>query len=300
MPCAQPNRSARPSRRAPLFPRPEGAGRPPADGGPHRQERPRHRPPTRCGRRSSDANADGTATAAAPNRIVFDIPGTDTEVRMIQAYRLPALTRPTIIDGYTQQGARANTLAVGDNAVLLIEVRGDGVGTSDGLVIDGGDSVIRGLVVDNFEESEILVHSDRNVIAGNFIGTDPAGECRSGRVSCSASQIFSGADNVDRRRVGRRAERHLGQQPRQRRRVGNGTNFVPSPRPRRGPSSSGNYIGTNAAGTARVEASHRSNAGVATASTWPRSERRDRHRRAVGARSKCALGQCSRHLFRLR
>src|SRR5207249_7499782 len=30
-----------------------------------------------------------------------------------------------IIDGYTQPGAKANTLASGDNAVLLIDVNGD-------------------------------------------------------------------------------------------------------------------------------------------------------------------------------
>ena len=41
---------------------------------------------------------------------------------------LPTITDPVIIDGYTQPGASANTLAVGDNAVLLIELNGANAG----------------------------------------------------------------------------------------------------------------------------------------------------------------------------
>ena len=37
---------------------------------------------------------------------------------------LPAITNPVIIDGYTQAGTSANTLADGDNAVLEIELDG--------------------------------------------------------------------------------------------------------------------------------------------------------------------------------
>ena len=37
---------------------------------------------------------------------------------------LPTIEEPVIIDGYSQPGARPNTLAVGNNAVLKIELSG--------------------------------------------------------------------------------------------------------------------------------------------------------------------------------
>src|SRR5690348_17869034 len=38
------------------------------------------------------------------------------------AGNLPTITDPVILDGYTQPGSSANTLAVGSNAILLIEI----------------------------------------------------------------------------------------------------------------------------------------------------------------------------------
>ncbi len=37
---------------------------------------------------------------------------------------LPEVTDQVVIDGYTQPGSSPNTLAAGDNAVLLIELNG--------------------------------------------------------------------------------------------------------------------------------------------------------------------------------
>ena len=55
--------------------------------------------------------------------ITFDIPGTGVQT-ISPASALPTITDPVVIDGYTQPGASPNTLAVGDNAVLLIDVSG--------------------------------------------------------------------------------------------------------------------------------------------------------------------------------
>ena len=49
------------------------------------------------------------------------------------------------IDGYTQTGASANTLAVGNDAVLLIELDGTSAGFVDGLEITGSNSTVRGV-----------------------------------------------------------------------------------------------------------------------------------------------------------
>src|SRR2546425_3070065 len=63
---------------------------------------------------------------------------------------LPAITNPVIIDGYTQAGTSANTLADSDNAVLKIEL--DGSNQTSGLSlleVDSGSSTVRGLVINH-------------------------------------------------------------------------------------------------------------------------------------------------------
>src|SRR5205814_7829969 len=55
--------------------------------------------------------------------IDFDIPATGVQT-ITPATALPDITDAVIIDGYTQPGASANTLAMGDNAQLLIHLDG--------------------------------------------------------------------------------------------------------------------------------------------------------------------------------
>src|SRR5262245_7492165 len=62
-------------------------------------------------------------TNAGADLIVFKIPGDDVHT-IAPLSPLPAIIDPVIIDGYTQSGASANTLAVGNNAVLKIEIDG--------------------------------------------------------------------------------------------------------------------------------------------------------------------------------
>ena len=76
-------------------------------------------------------NADATDTAGSPDQIRFAIPTSDpgynatTGVWAIApATALPAITQPAVIDGYSQAGASPNTLAVGDDAVIRVELRG--------------------------------------------------------------------------------------------------------------------------------------------------------------------------------
>ena len=85
------------------------------------------------------------------NTIAFNIPGPGrahhlSPVGLNQLSLLP-ITNPVVIDGYSQPGASRNTLAGGDNAVLLIALNGAGAGsTADGLEITGGGSTVQGLV----------------------------------------------------------------------------------------------------------------------------------------------------------
>ena len=57
------------------------------------------------------------------NTIDFDILGPGVQT-ISPASPLPSITVPVVINGYTQPGAKQNSLANGDNAVLLIELSG--------------------------------------------------------------------------------------------------------------------------------------------------------------------------------
>ncbi len=115
--------------------------------------------------------------------ITFDIPGTGVQT-ITPDSPLPAITVSVTIDGYSQPGAHANTLAQGDDAVILIEINGGLTGgggfsfpTGDGLVLSGGNSTVRGLAIDGFSGgAAIHVNSPGgDTIAGDFLGIDPTG-----------------------------------------------------------------------------------------------------------------------------
>jgi hypothetical protein len=120
----------------------------------------------------SQAINDANATPGQDN-IFFNIPGAG--VHVINATGpLPQITDPVIIDGYTQPGAKPNTQAVGDNAVILIEID---THTWGGPVITAGTSIVRGLSITGFNSWGISLQSPGtgNIIEGNFIGLHPDG-----------------------------------------------------------------------------------------------------------------------------
>jgi hypothetical protein len=84
------------------------------------------------------------------------------------------------INGFSQPEATPNTLAVGTNANLLIELDGSKATANSalGLCITASDSTVKGLVINSFNYSGIDIRNttaDGNRIEGNFIGTDPSG-----------------------------------------------------------------------------------------------------------------------------
>ncbi len=92
---------------------------------------------------------------------------------------LPEITEAVTIDGYSQPGSSANTLAVGNNAVLLVQLNGTNAGlATDGLAIRASGSTIRGLAIQRFGGSGIDVRGSGakgNRVEGNFIGTSVGG-----------------------------------------------------------------------------------------------------------------------------
>jgi hypothetical protein len=126
--------------------------------------------------RQAIADANG---AAGPDTITFNIPGAGVHT-ISPLTALPTITGPVTIDGYTQPGSSQNTLAVGDNAVLLIEISGASVAGqfTSGLIFNAGNSTIRGLVINRFPATGIsFAFGDPggNLISGNFIGCNSDG-----------------------------------------------------------------------------------------------------------------------------
>ena len=140
-------------------------------------------------------NADVVASGGyGVDTINFNIPGAG--VHTIRPGVLPTVTGPLIIDGYSQPGASPNTLAVGDNAVLLIELDGTSAGGSGAIEISADNCTIRGLVINRFPFSGIaFINADNNVVEGNFIGTDPSGTVALENM-WHGVEVLAGAGNV--------------------------------------------------------------------------------------------------------
>src|SRR5215212_208924 len=84
-----------------------------------------------------------------PNERTCDL--TTDVCRIRPGSALPPITEQVTIDGYTQPGASPNTKTVGDDAVLKVELDGINAPNARGLEIrNASDSVIRGLVIDDF------------------------------------------------------------------------------------------------------------------------------------------------------
>jgi hypothetical protein len=148
---------------------------------------------------NANVNSDVIPSGAyGTDTIQFLIPGSGVKT-ITPTSTLPSITDPLTIDGYTQPGSSANTLTVGDNAVLRIQLTGSS--SVNGLVITGGNSTIRGLVINgfggvSFTDAGITLHSDNNVVEGCFIGVDPTGTMEHPNVFSGGVFVNTGADNL--------------------------------------------------------------------------------------------------------
>lgn len=159
--------------------------------------------------------------------------------------QLPTITRPVIIDGYTQPGSgtNSNALADGFNGRLLIEISAAILGNNgNGLNISGaGGSTILGLVINGGWSRGIEISaSSNNIIEGCFLGINAAGNGSAPnsigvgisfdtRNLCSFNRI-GGTNKAARNVIGGNSTGVL---------IQDGTNNVVQ----------GNYIGTDATGT---------------------------------------------------
>jgi hypothetical protein len=131
-------------------------------------------------------NAEATPNVGGPDRIEFNIPGGGVHTIFPAVgvpTPLPVIHDAVIIDGYTQPGASPNTLAVGDDAKLMIEINGTNMSPGASLFTFTGDgSTVRGLAITHVPYASFNIGifggslpADQTTIVGNFIGTDADG-----------------------------------------------------------------------------------------------------------------------------
>jgi hypothetical protein len=110
---------------------------------------------------------------------------------------LPAITDAVEILGYTQSGSVQNTMAVGSNAVLNIELNGAGAGSAIGLrcsTTAAAPCTFSGLIINRFQEGGIRIDATaRGAVIGSFIGTNSAGTTALGNINYGVLILDSSA-----------------------------------------------------------------------------------------------------------
>ncbi|MFL5728296.1 MAG: beta strand repeat-containing protein, partial [Cytophagaceae bacterium] len=174
---------------------------------------------------NSTAGADVINFAILPSGPVYTI-------TLLSA--LPLITDIVTINGFTQGGAAAGNLKIEIN----------GLGQTNCIQLDPGSagSTIKGLVLNRANRGLYINASNGNFILGNFIGTDPTGALASANIwngieiNASANNTIGGTGGIaDRNIISGNAQVGIRIQG-----VSSGSVII------------GNYIGTNAAGTAAL------------------------------------------------
>jgi photosystem II stability/assembly factor-like uncharacterized protein len=178
-----------------------------------------------------DAIINANATLGT-DTIVFNIPAPGVQVINLLT-PLPEITERVVIDGTTQPGY---------GGIPLIELDGLGAGSNGhGLVIKAGGSTVRSLAINNFRSNNgiWLNGCDNNIIQGNYIGVAPDGTTakpnnRGITLSNSSNNVIGGTTAATRNVISGNGAGAI--------EIGGNGNIV-----------QGNFIGTNAAGTAALE-----------------------------------------------
>jgi len=134
--------------------------------------------------------------SAGPDTVQFSIPGVGPH-SLSPLSALPSITDPLLIDGYTQPGAVANSMAIGTDAILKVELTGASAGSGvDGLYVGVGGSAIRGLAINGFGGDGVEIGTgDSSRVEGCYIGTNVAGTSALAN-SAIGVRVTGGAGNL--------------------------------------------------------------------------------------------------------
>jgi len=163
--------------------------------------------------------------------ITFNIPGAGVKVISLSV-ALPEITEAVVIDGTTQPGYAGTP---------LIELDGTLVASASGLVIKAGGSTVKGLAIGNFSSGNgiWLNNSNSNVIQANYIGVDAAGT--TARRDNTGILLSNSSNNL------------IGGTTAAARNVISGNGFAGIEIFGTSNTIQGNFIGTNADGTAKAD-----------------------------------------------
>jgi Planctomycete extracellular len=177
---------------------------------------------------------DANANPGADN-IAFNIGGGGLQT-ITPLTALPTVNGPTNIDATTQPGFAGSP---------IIEITGTSAGvTANGFIVSGNNSVVRGLIINNFGANGVSVIGNNIIVAGNWIGLTSDGNGGAGNnngvVVTGNHNLIGGTKAGDRNVISDSNVRgvligSLAGAP-------NATDNTVS----------GNYIGLNAAGTAAL------------------------------------------------
>ncbi|MEN3332223.1 MAG: hypothetical protein V7641_1588 [Blastocatellia bacterium] len=172
-----------------------------------------------------DANA-----SPGLDMIVFNIPGAGVHAINLQL-ALPEITSPVVIDASTQPGYAGTP---------LVELNGAATNANAGFAISAGGSTIRGFTINRLNSGAgiSLNGGNGNVIQGNYIGLDSTGTLDLG--NHTGISIYNSSNNL------------IGGASPAARNVISGNNFHGMEMNGSGNRVQGNFIGTNASGSAAV------------------------------------------------
>ncbi len=176
-----------------------------------------------------DAITNANATPG-PDTIVFNIPGAGVKtINLLTS--LPDITDPVVIDATTQPGYAG---------APLIELEGLAAGANgNGLVIKAGSSTVRGLAIVNFTSNGIWLNAcDNNTIQAHYLGVGANGttaksNTRGLLLTNSSNNLIGGTTATTRNVISGNRTNGI--------EIDGDANIV-----------QGNFIGTNAAGTAAL------------------------------------------------
>jgi len=171
---------------------------------------------------------DANATVGT-DMIVFNIPGAGVKTINL-LFALPEITDAVVIDATTQPGYAG---------APLIELNGAQTNSnSAGFRISAGGSTIRGFVIGAFDWGILLIGGNNNVIQANYIGVDPTGTLS--RANDNGISIADSSNNL------------IGGTSSAARNVISGNGFDGVEVAGEGNQIQGNFIGTNASGSAAL------------------------------------------------
>ncbi|HEU4479605.1 MAG TPA: SBBP repeat-containing protein, partial [Pyrinomonadaceae bacterium] len=177
--------------------------------------------------REAILNANATA---GKDTVTFNIPGAGVKVIALLV-SLPEITDPIVIDGTTQPGYAGSP---------LIELDGT-LAPGDGLVIKAGGSTVKGLAIGNFifGVGLELSNCNNNIVQGNYFGVDATGT--TARKNVVGIALSGSSNNL------------IGGTTAAARNVVSASEFSGIAVFGTGNTVQGNFIGTNAAGTAALK-----------------------------------------------